>query len=563
MVGRRTRAPAHDARRLVTATSPSATPRAGDAIMSGAGIAGVVDRYAVSIVGALTVVAIALRAPGIATRSLWLDEAWRANVALASSWAAFWAEVLGGGQVEAPMPPGYAFLLRVIGLVCGRSPAALRMSSLVASVAAVPLAFLLGKRVYGALAGVAAAVCFACYPVAVTFGRELKPYALDVLVVLVLFLLAARVVARRDHRSWALLAISAALAPGLSYPAVLVLPGIAVGLLAVCRDRRDLGRWTVAQAFAAAAIVAWYVLVIAAQRARPINTTYWAASFPEFGRDGVAMVAEAGAELLAFAIGTPRWLFAIALMIGAVRAPRWFLLAGGGVVATVLAAGFLHIYPLSGGRTSLFLLPLLYVTIGGAATAYVDTGSGLFWRSRRDPYVRGPALRALGAAGASALLALPFAGAHYPGTGLVYEETAPLVARLEAERKPNERVYVYYGAVPAFRFYHPDLDPAITLGGSHRDDAHAYDAEIRPLIVGGERLWLLFAHVFTPASRVDEREGMLSELRVYGKQVEVRETAGASLHVFELTHGADRVRHIQISPEDAANPERLRELLGK
>ena len=74
---------------------------------------------------------------------------------------------------------------------------------------------------------------------------------------------------------------------------------------------------------------------------------------------------------------------------------------------------------------------------------------------------------------------------------------------------------------------------------------------------------MLFAHVFPRPDGGDERAAILSTLALYGKQVGEWKTPGASLHVLELARGADRVRHIEIRPEDAANPERLRELLRK
>jgi len=560
----------------VTARSLGPSARS-DAAVAAANDSAVAARSAAVAVGILTIVAVALRVPELGSRSLWLDEAWRANLALAPTWQAFWSDVLGGSHIEAPMPPLYALLLRAVALACGRSAACLRASSLVASVAAVPLAFAVGRRVYGRVAGVAAAACFACYPAAVTFGRELKPYALDVAVVLLLLLLAADVVRRRDGGSWMRFALAAALAPGLSYPAVLVVPGVGLGLVVACGDRRDVVRWAAALGVAGAAALAWYALVIAAQRARPVNTEYWAATFPSLDRAGAGMVAAAATELVAFTLGVSRWLALPGLAIGWLRAPRWFVLAGLGALATVVAAGFAGVYPLSGGRTSLFLLPFVYLPFSATA-AWLITARRPFLRpsSKGEESSAGAGERARSGDGearalartaritaAIALLSLPLLAPADPNAGLVYEETAPLVATLAAERKPDERVYVYYGAVPAFTFYHPDLDAGITLGGSHRDDVLAYETELKPLVVAGTRLWVLFAHVFPRPDGGDERAAILSTLALYGKPVGEWKTPGASLHVLELARGADRVRHIEIRPEDAANPERLRELLRK
>src|SRR6266404_2299194 len=394
------------------------------------------DRRDLLALGSLIVLACALRLPGLASRSLWVDEAWRANVALASSWSGFWNDVLGSGRIEAPMPPLYALALRLIGMVVGHSAGGLRASSLAASVAAIPLAYVLGRHARGPVAGIAAAMAFACYPAAVTYGRELKPYAFDVLVVLAVLVCAARTIARRDRASWILLAAMTALAPGLSYPAILVLPGVALGLLATCRDRRDFRRWLATEVFATLSLLVWYVLVIAVQRQRPGVVAYWGGAFPSFTASGATAVLAAGTELIEFAAGTPAWLFALAVALGFFSTPRWLRLATLGTVTTVVVVGFLRMYPLSGGRTSLFLLPFIYVALAVAAAALIPAARG---EARTASHGRRLATvsRVLAAMAAVVVLALPLRGASHPDAGLVYEETAPLISWLTAERKPD------------------------------------------------------------------------------------------------------------------------------
>jgi hypothetical protein len=51
------------------------------------------DRAAAVAVAVLALLALLLRLTAIG-RSLWLDEAWRANTALAPTWPAFWSDVL-------------------------------------------------------------------------------------------------------------------------------------------------------------------------------------------------------------------------------------------------------------------------------------------------------------------------------------------------------------------------------------------------------------------------------------------------------------------------------------
>jgi hypothetical protein len=131
----------------------------------------------------------------------------------------------------------------------------------------------------------------------------------------------------------------------------------------------------------------------------------------------------------------------------------------------------------------------------------------------------------------------------------VFEETLPLVRRLAAERAPGDGVYVYYGAAPAFRFYHPEMDPHIVVGGSHRDQEAQYEAELRPLLVPGTRLWILFAHAFQT-----EPQSILNDVKLYARPLDATGRTGASLHLFAVERGPDSVRHIRLPAPPPPSP---------
>lgn len=581
-------------RRLISfaqTAAPSAARRPGCALephhlasraVNGARALSGSSRAPALVVAALTVLAAALRLSTIG-RSLWLDEAWRANVALAPTGDAFWSQVLGsgGGSIGAPMPPLFALALRAVGAIVGHSTAGMRALPVLASVAAVPLAYVVGRRAAGTTAGLVAALAFAASPTALLHGQELKQYSTDVLVVLLLLLATVRVsglaAADGDGRAaprdtdpssgidWIVLAVAMSLAPGIAYPTALVLPGVALATLACCRNGADRRRWLAAMAVSSAAAIAWYVAVIGPQRDRPLVAAYWAAEFlPQDGGAGEASAAAVsgvaasagwiGRQLLDF-LGycslQPAWLAVLVALAGLALVERWIAVAALTTLATLIVAAALRVYPLAGGRTTVFFLPFLYLAIAAAA------GGG-----RRNLL---PAVRAVLALAASVVVVpMVVAGLRAPAAGVVYEEVAPLLATLDAKRQPNDRVYVYDGAVQAFRFHHPADDPAITLGGSHRDDPSRYVAELRPLLVPGQRLWILFSHVHAPPHGRPERDVVLADVGLYARQLEVDEApGGASLHLFEVTKSPSEVRHLTLTPEDMKNPERLKELLGR
>ncbi len=503
----------------------------------------------------LVVVALALRLPGIASRSLWLDEAWRANIAVAPSWSAFWSSVLQSDEIGAPMPPLFAFALRLGALCGGRSAGALRAVPLVASVAAVPLAFFLVRRLAGVPAAIAAAALFACWPAAVLHGRELKQYSVDVALLLALLILVHAVRHRpTDARRWMVYAVAAALVPGLSYPVTLVLPALA--LLSVPGERSARGWWLGAHVLAGAAAIAWYVEFIAIQRQRPLTAAYWAAQFPAL--DAGAMPGWIAGQLVAFAAyatADPVWVYLAVAALGYAVLPAWFRWTALVTLLTVVVAAAVRVYPLAGGRTSLFLVPFLYVPLGAAvAWAWPPAGTR----------VRAPVLaRVAGFIALALVLAWPARADRDRDLGLVFEEVAPLVAQLRAERQPNDRVYVYCGAVPAFRFYHPERDERIVLGASHRGDDAAYEKEIQAGLARGDRLWVLFSHVYQPPKGRAERDVILSALGVYAREADHTELPGASLHRFDVVQTPGAVRHLRLTPEDMRDPERMKELLGR
>ena len=513
---------------------------------------------AVAAVAVLTLAACALRFPSVG-RSLWLDEAWRANIALAPTWEAFWNAVLGagGGGIGAPMPPLFALALRAVGAVVDHSAAGMRALPVLASIAAVPLAWVIGRRAAGTWAGLAAALLFAATPTTLLHGQELKQYSTDIAMVLLLLAAASAVAARpASARAWRRLVITEALAPGLAYPTALTLPGIALATLAACRTSADRIRWLAAHAASWLAALLWYALVIGPQRDRPLVAAYWAADFPPMeGVPGLPWVWDQLLDVVRYCSGEPPRLALLLAICGFLASARWLGIAALGSVATLIAAAAWRVYPLSGGRTSVFLLPLLYLGIAGAV------GAGAALATRRD--VQTALTAAVALVAALVVGGMVVRGVRSPQAGLVYEETAPLIATLERERQPNDKVYVYDGAVQAFRFHRPASDAAVTFGGSHRHDQTKYAAELRPLLVPGQRLWLLFAHVHVPKSGRPERDTILADVAIAGRQIARHDAPGASLHLFEITRAPGEVRHLKLTPEDLKNPERMKELFGR
>jgi 4-amino-4-deoxy-L-arabinose transferase-like glycosyltransferase len=157
---------------------------------------------------AITGFGLALRLLRLDAASLWADEAFSAywpHRSLYYLWTA--------GLFIETTPPLYYMLLKFWTMIAGTGDWALRLFSVIASTATIPLVFLLGLEVATPAAALAAAAIFAISPMQIAYAQEARVYALLplafalALLGLLRFLRAARTGDRTDR--WPSLALFA------------------------------------------------------------------------------------------------------------------------------------------------------------------------------------------------------------------------------------------------------------------------------------------------------------------------------------------------------------------
>jgi len=128
------------------------------------------------IIVSIILLGVYLRVLGYHNPSFWLDEAWRANIVSATNW---FEELVGNKR--APNALGYisinVFLSRL-----HNSETVLRLSSLVPSILAVLLVFLIAKNLFKTkLVIMLATFSMAINPDLINYAKELKPFSLELL----------------------------------------------------------------------------------------------------------------------------------------------------------------------------------------------------------------------------------------------------------------------------------------------------------------------------------------------------------------------------------------------
>ena len=181
---------------LIATTTLTAGAAALPLTFSLAGVVAFARRRDVVLVTALAAAGLTLRL--VATRGIWLDEA--TSIHQAQMPMSQMLEVLRTTDVH---PPLHYLVLWVTVRLLGTGELAVRLPSLIAATALVPLLYVVGRELYDRRAGYAAAALGAVAPFAVWYAQEARMYALFMVFALLALWLQVRIL--RDgtrRRDW-------------------------------------------------------------------------------------------------------------------------------------------------------------------------------------------------------------------------------------------------------------------------------------------------------------------------------------------------------------------------
>jgi hypothetical protein len=339
---------------------------------------------------------------------------------------------------------------------------------------------------------------FSVAPVLISYSAECKQYATDAAIAIGLFATAAELLTGAGgFRRWAVLAVAGAAAVWFSHPAAFILGGLGSALLIDALLQRKRTRFLAAASTAACWLASFglcYFLFLRNLGGNQYLLTYWDGHFlplPPKSPGDLAWLFDhffapfaypgglGGTEIRAGGIAAAFFLIGV-LGLGKSNRPVAMALVVPGLLA--LAASGLHKYPFA-GRLLLFLVPLMI--LGVAHGAYL-VGAAL---ARSQP------IAAIVISGV--LLAAPcletYQELRHP---MRYEQLEPVLAKVRHEWRPGDRMYVYYGAIPAFTYYTreaPFPEQSVAMGAEHRGNVLEYRSQLAALR-GQPRVWLVFSH---------------------------------------------------------------------
>lgn len=491
-----------------------------------------------AVLALIVAVGALLRFHHLDLKSLWYDEAQTYHLVQGTL-----AETFQRNTTENSAPPFFPLLLALV-TGANATETALRLPAVIAGILAIPGLWVLARQYLPGPLALVPPLLVAIAPTQLEFSQQVREYSLSFTISILLILAYQRFLNVPSARRALGLALILALGLLIQYGLGLLAAGL--GLVACvelwlrpeqrAQERRtNLRRWVLAQLPGGLVVGFLAVTTLPGQRAAmaPGLVTYLADRHWDGTAAGLyTLLAGPRADFVNFAFPSRLMLAltAVGVLLWLVNRTRWrvagFLLVP--VALTVLTA-LVGVYPFGGIRQDLFLLPLVYV-------AALEP---LRWLANRFAAKAAPTIGAVLLATTLTALVLPRSLAFLNSTGP--EPVGLLVQTLEQRLavSPGHPIYVYSGAVPAFRYYWAGRSEPWIAGTQHRSgldpslaDAAlpAVQAEIRAELRKTGYLWLVVSHITVP-----DDAALLAPLQAEFVVSTIQADGGAALYLLQAT----------------------------
>ena len=524
-------------------------------------------------------------------RSLWIDEAF---VALNLIERPF-DELLEPLKYNQAAPVGFLWITKLLMLGLGDNEYVLRLFPFLSAIAALFLFYWVAKW-FSTLPVLAIAISlFALSDRAIYYAAELKQYSSDITLALAAYCLAIALYQKPPniYRS-ALVAILGAIFIWISHPVVFVLAGTGSTLLVLALLEKNFNKikqyiavffvWLVS-------FIAFYQISLTKLISNDALQSSWGGShdsfmpFPPTNSVEAKWFIDKFFEIFDYPVGIHlSGIAALAFIFGCVtlfkeqRAKLFIVLTP--VLFTAIASG-LHKYPFK-GQLLLFIIPAVLLVVAEGAMEIVR--------------VTRPKHQLLGVAFVALLFFYPVYYAalnlndpdRYPAFEYqrVREDIKPVLDYVEENYRSGDRIYVYYAAQYAVKYYLdrysfadlqqgepvlastpenwfepvlPSYPPKLIVGEYSRDDWQTFIEELRQLQKSDKpngqgdspdrrkttsdaevsrasrRVWLIFAHAVDRRSELDEEDVFLGFANTLGKQIDSYQGVEAAAYLYDFS----------------------------
>lgn len=447
-----------------------------------------------------------------------------------------YSELLKPLDFSQAAPVGFLMLQRFFVNTLGTNEFALRLFPLAAGIISLFLFYEVAKKTISSKAVPIALILFAVGDHLIYFSSEIKQYSSDVTITLLLIFLGLSLLEERFNAKYIIVfGIVGTLSSWLSHPAVFTFCAAFAVLLVylVRRQQWQHVTWLIFIGIIAAVslFINYFVslqtlsqhqglLEVWRERFMPLPPT----SIADIQWFGYAFfrifINPLGLSLYELLLAVLSFLVGIAVFYNKKRKIVYMLLLP--ILFTLLASG-LRKYPFH-GRLLLFIAPLMFLFIA----------EGIY-------FIRNRAAQGSNIIGTALVILLLIHPVLLAGYHLIKprapEELRPVVYYLREHQEEGDRIYLYYAAKDAFRYYADKLgytESDYIIGVEARDNWTNYYKDLEKLR-GVERVWIVFSHI-AEWGGVDEEKLFLSYLNILGTQLDAFTAPGASVYLYDLSN---------------------------
>ncbi len=432
-------------------------------------------------------------------------------------------------------PIGFLYIEKLMVSLLGNNEYALRLFPLLTSILALFIFSIILRTLGDRKTEFFALLLFALNDQVIYFASEVKPYSSDVFFALLLMMLSLQVV-RKNHNLIIIMlwGIIGAISIWFSFPSVFVFTGTALVVVPHSIKKDMTSRKILA--FLSTAIIwlsshlANYTICLQYLTKHYELHEFWSKSFLHLTPQSFNDLYQSGYFLIRVFKNPgcfPVYVLFFAIILsffGFIKAVEknsyQAVIVAVPLFATMFGSHF-QLYPFE-GRLLLFLTPSILVFVASGLAEIYEI-------ARRDYLSVAVLLTAI-------LLTQPLALALYR---LIIprapEELRTVLNYVQQHRKEHDTIYVYYGALNAFRYYKdrfPGIGNNFISGTESRHNWQAYYRDIDRL-KGNNRVWFLFSHVARHLG-ADEERLYISYLNYVGTPIDSFRTAGASAYLYDL-----------------------------
>ena len=454
------------------------------------------SRWQWLVVSAVGLVALGLRLYKLDERSIWLDEAF----------GYLHSQKPISDIVLKPVcchPPLHFVVIHGWSSLFGTSEIALRAPAVISGFLAVVGILWLGWRWFGWEAGLFAAALAAVASRLIYHSRELNPYGLVMFFAVILLGLFDNAWKKPHKRYLFSLGFAVLLALMTHYALSMLLVGLNAGIIyrlvleiqskptqrrALIGTLLKIWLWQIP---AVVVFVVYYISFTGKQiESGQTGHAEFSIGILDFIQRTYAIIAYMSVGSKPFSVVTLSLSALLVIGIGVAirqRQATWLVvtLIGGLITSYFMASRVLYFYHT---RYMLFIVPLMIILMGlGFRWICMQLGKFRF-------------VDVIGRLGFALLLAaiclrVPQGDLDGQRTGLSAEQLHPVMACIEQHYEPGDRVFVYYGASLAFRYYNQRYQWPATVGLWKRGDIASQIADAEAAL-STERGWIVAAHSY-------------------------------------------------------------------